>query len=294
MIHLNPKNHRSNHVLAFTVLVTIAIIFASPIVIMLSTSLKGQNEIYMQGGFRLIPESWRWVNYIDAMKVGPWGRYFLNSLFVTGVSVAGSLFFNSLAGFSFAVLDFKHKNVLFFILLVGIMLPFQVLIIPQYLILRSVPFAGGNNILGQGGRGWLDSYWALIIPQLSGSFGIFFARQYFLTIPYELYEAARIDGCSPMKAFLKVFLPNAKPLIASLGILKTVYVWNDFFYPLIMTSRDELKTVQLGLQSFQGVALFRWDLMMAATTLVSLPLIVAFLVFQKQFIQTASSSGLKG
>jgi multiple sugar transport system permease protein len=244
---------------------------------------------------RLQPAStaWRFGNVVDAMLVGSWGLYFFNSIFVTAISVAGSLFFNSLAGFSFGVLNFRFKNTLFMILLVGIMIPFQVLIIPQYIMLRSVPLFGGNDLFGQGGRGWLDSYWALIIPQLSGSFGIFFARQYYLSTPYELFEAARIDGCTSFTTFIKVYLPLSAPLFASLGILKSVSVWNDFFYPLIMTSSDSMRTVQLGLQAFQSVALFRWELMMAATTLASIPLVVAFFLFQRNFVSTAASSGLK-
>jgi len=147
-----------------------AIVTLSPFLIMVSTALKSEAEIYMQEEFSLVPKAWKFSNFVDTMKAATWGKYFLNSLFVTSVSVAGSLFLNSLAGFSFAVLRFPFRNLLFLLLLVGIMVPNQALIIPQYLILKSIPLFGGNNLLGRGGIGWLDSYWALIIPQLSGSF----------------------------------------------------------------------------------------------------------------------------
>jgi multiple sugar transport system permease protein len=283
-----------NAIMLYLILTIFTIIILFPFLIMVSTSLKSEDEVYMQERFSLIPDSWKFSNFIEAMKVADWGRYFLNSFFVTSVTVAGSLFLNGLAGYSFGVLRFPYRNVLFLLLLVGIIIPPQTLIIPQYIILRSIPLFGGNNLFGQGGYGWLDSYWALIIPQLSGSFGIFLFRQYYLGVPRQLYEASKIDGCGSFATFIRIYFPLSKPVIASLAILKSVAVWNDFFYPLIMTSSDDMRTVQLGLQSYRGFALFRWDLMMAACMLVSLPLILAFFVFQKHFIETAFSSGVKG
>lgn len=294
MIERLSQQRKMNDMILYTILTVFMIVTLFPFLIMISTSLKSEDEIYLQENFTLIPESLKFSNFVEAMKVANWGRYFFNSFFVTSISVLGSLFLNALAGYSFGVLRFPLRNFLFLLLLVGIMIPPQTLIIPQYIILRSIPLFGGNNIWGQGGSGWLDSYWALIIPQLSGSFGIFLFRQYYLNVPRQLYEAAKIDGCGQFMAFLKIYLPLSKPVLASLAILKSVAVWNDFFYPLIMTSSDEMRTVQLGLQSYRSFALFRWDLMMAACILVSLPLILAFFVFQRHFLQTAFSSGIKG
>ncbi len=287
------KQTSSIKAIKFIILVVFALIMLFPLAIMVSTSLKGENEIYMQEKFTFIPEAWRFANFIDTLKVASWGRYFFNSFFVTSITVVGSLFFNSLAGYSFAVLHFRFRNFLFIFLLIGIMIPYQSIIIPQYLIMKSIPFFGGNSFLGKGGTGWLDTYWALIIPQLSGSIGIFLCRQYYLNVPYDLHEAAKIDGCNPFQTFIRIYIPLSKPIYASLGILKTVAVWNDFFYPLIMTTSDSMRTVQLGLQSYQNYALFRWDLLMAANILVCLPLVIAFLMLQRLFIQTAVSSGLK-
>ena len=291
----NMSNRRTiDTILLYAVLTIFTIITLFPFLIMLSTSLKSEDEVYMQERFSLLPSSWKFSNFVEAMRVADWGRYFFNSFFVTSIAVIGSLFLNGLAGYSFGVLRFPFRNLLFLLLLVGIIIPPQTLIIPQYIILRSVPLFGGNNLFGQGGSGWLDSYWALIIPQLSGSFGIFLFRQYYLNVPRQLYEASKIDGCGAFATFIKIYFPLSKPVIASLAILKSVAVWNDFFYPLIMTSSDTMRTVQLGLQSYRSFALFRWDLMMAACILVSLPLIVTFFVFQKHFIETAFSSGVKG
>jgi len=288
------KRHRTTiRVVQYTFLLAFMLLMIMPLIIALSTALKDETEIYMQERFYIIPKAWKISNFVEAMQTAPWGRYFFNSLFVTSVSVFGSLFLNSLAGYSFAVLRFPLKNLLFVFLLVGIMIPFQVIIIPQYLVLKSIPLFGGNNMLGRGGTGWLDTYWALIIPQLSGSFGIFLCRQFYLNIPYELNEASRMDGCTPFQAFIKVYVPLSKPIYATLGILKSVAVWNDFFYPLIMTTSDKMRTVQLGMQVYRNFALFRWDLLMAATLLICLPLLVAFFSFQRLFIQTAAASGLK-
>jgi multiple sugar transport system permease protein len=294
MIEVLSRKARMNTLLLYVFLIVFAMVMLFPFLIMISTSLKSENEIYMQDSVDLIPRSWKVLNFIETLKVANWGRYFFNSFYVTSVSVIGSLLLNSLAGYSFAVLRFPGRNLLFFFLLVGILVPPQTLIIPQYIILRSIPLFGGNNIFGQGGAGWLDSYWALIVPELSGSFGIFLFRQYYLNTPREFYEASKIDGCTAFNTFLRIYLPLSKPVLASLAILKSVHVWNNFFYPLIMTSSDEMRTVLLGLQSYQNYALLRWDLMMAACVLVCLPLVIAFFVFQRHFLQTAFSSGVKG
>ncbi len=270
------------------------VVMIVPLVVMIFTALKGESELYLQSSFELLPRAWRFGNFVDAMAAANWGRYFFNSLLVTSVATVGSLFLNSLAGFSFAALRFPGRNFLFFFLLIGIMIPYQVTIVPQYILMKSIPLFGGNSIVGSGGTGWLDSHWALIVPQLAGSFGVFLCRQYYLGIPRELLESAKIDGASSLKAFLRIYVPLSKPVFATLGILKCVYVWNDFFYPLIMTTSDSMKTVQLGLQTFRSVALVRWDLMMAATTLVCIPLIAAFLLFQRWFINSAVASSVKG
>jgi len=288
------RRERAQGVLFYVFMGILALVMLFPLLIMVTTSLKSEAEVYMQEAFTIFPQTWRFSNFIETMRVAAWGRYFLNSVFVTSASVVGSLFLNALAGYCFAVLRFPFRNALFLLLLVGIMVPYQALIIPQYLILKSVPLFGGNDLFGRGGTGWLDTFWALIIPQLSGSFGIFLCRQYFLGIPRELFEAARIDGAGPFRVFVHVYLPLGKPVLASLAILKSVAVWNDFFYPLIMTSSDSMRTVQLGLQAYRSYALFRWDLMMAACILVSLPLIIAFFVFQRNFMETAVASGIKG
>jgi multiple sugar transport system permease protein len=270
-----------------------ALIMLLPFTGMIFTALKSSNEIYLTNSFSFFPKAWRVANFIEAMQVAPWHRYFFNSFIVTSIAVVGSLFFNSFAGYSFARLKFPGRDFLFFFILIGLMVPPQVTIIPQFLIMRGMPFFGGNNWLGQGGTGWLDTYYALIIPALSGSIGIFLCRQFYLGFPKALDEAARIDGCSPFRAYFMIYMPASRPIYASLGILKTVAVWNDFFYPLVMTNSEKMRTVQLGLQVYRSSGMVQWEYLMAATTIVTIPVLIIFLCFQRYFVQGIMTSGIK-
>jgi multiple sugar transport system permease protein len=264
-----------------------------PLVVMLMTSLKSKDELFL-GGLALFPANPQLGNYPSAVMAANWPRYFLNSAVVTVITVVGSVFLNLLAGFAFARLRFAGRDTLFFGMLVGIMIPAQAIVIPQFLIMRGVPLMGGNDIVGQGGAGWLDTYMALIVPWLAGSFGVFLARQYYLNFPRDLDDAARIDGCGSLRTFVAIYLPLSGPLIGALAILKGTFMWNDFFYPLVMTQSPDMRTVQLGLQTFAGDLFADWHLMMAAALLVSLPVVVLFVLLQRWFVEGVVTSGLKG
>ncbi|MCL4465922.1 MAG: carbohydrate ABC transporter permease [Chloroflexi bacterium] len=279
--------------LVYAILIFFAVLMLVPFAVAVFTSLKPKEELLFSG-INLLPSNPRPYNYVEAMQAADWGRYFLNSTFVTVTCVVISLLFNSVAGFSFARLHFRGRDFLFFFMLIGIMIPPQAIIIPQFLMFRAVPLAGGNDIAGQGGIGWLNTYWALIMPWLAGSFGIFLCRQYYINFPTELDEAARLDGCGPLRLFLDIYLPLSGPVLAALAILKTVFMWNDFFYPLIMTTTDNMRTVQLGLQVFAGEYMTDWNLLMAAQVLVTLPLIVMFFFLQRYFVEGIVTTGLKG
>lgn len=277
----------------YTVLIAVTLIIVFPLIIVLLTSFKSDAE-FASGTMSLLPQQWNFDNYVKAMKVGDWGAYFKNSIIVTVFAVGGSLLFNSVAGYTFARLEFKGREILFIILLVGLMVPAQITVVPQFLILKAIPFFGGNDMFGHGGTGWLDTYYALIVPELSGSLGIFLARQYYRTFPKALDEAAYIDGCGYLKTYFRIYLPLSGPLIAALGIIKVVYVWNDFFHPLIYTTSESMRTIQLGLQVFQGQYAVQYNQLMAATIIVSLPLVICFILFQRQFISSMVTTGVKG
>ena len=289
------KKHFSiNNVFLYMIAVFSAVIILIPILIMIATAFKTDQEISL-AGFRWLQKSFFNVdNFVHAWQSGDWLLYFKNSIIVTLCTVVGSLLINSMAGFAFAKLRFMGKKLLFLIVLGGMMIPSQAIIIPQFLILKHFPFAGGNNLFGIGGIGLLDTYAGLIIPFLSGSFGIFLCRQFYLSFPYELLEAAKIDGCSAIKAFFCIFLPNSKQILATLAILKFVSCWNDYFFPLIITQSEKMKTIQLALQMFNGSTTVHYNWLMAATLFTSVPMVIVFLVAQKCFVQGITSTGLKG
>lgn len=263
-----------------------------PFIMMVSTSLKTPAEINSPS-FTWIPRSWEFSNYVTAMTSGDWITYLFNSMYVTLTVTVVSLFFNSLAGYAFARLQFKFKNILFISILLSLMMPHQLFMIPVFVIMKHIPFAGGNDFLGMGGTGWINTYAGLMINQMAGAFGIFLARQYYISFPKDLDEAAEIDGCSVWGTYFRVFLPLSGPLLATLGIIKATMTWNDYLWPLIITNSEELRTVQLALAMFKNDVI-QWELLMAATTVVSLPLLLLFLFAQKLFLQSELSSSVKG
>lgn len=282
--------------LASTLILLALCVFAGimllPIFVVITTAFKSDSEVAL-ATFRWLPQNLSLDNFAKALSMGKWGRYFINSLVVTAVTVVGSLFFNSLAGYTFARLKFRFQKTLFLLIMVGMMVPPQAIIIPQFVLLRSVPFAGGNNWAGQGGVGLLNTYWALIVPFLSGSFGIFLCRQFYVSFPGALDDAARIDGCSYFRAYRSIYLPMSKQILATLCILKTAATWNDFFYPLIMTQNDDTRTVQLALQMFKGSTSTHWNWLMAGTLITMLPVMAIFLCAQKYFVQGIAHVGMK-
>lgn len=280
--------------LAVSIVVGLAcVIMVYPFLVMLSTSLKSMRDI-RAAEFALLPERIMFSNYGEAMRRGSWARYFFNSFYITCLSVVISLVINSLAGYSFARLRFKGRDILFIITLIGIMVPPVVTMLPVYIMLKYVPLAGGNDLLGRGGLGWIDSPMGLLAPYLAGSFGVFLFRQFFLTFPSALDDAAKIDGLNRVQAFARIYVPLSGPVFGSLIALKATATWNDYTWPLIIIMRDELYTVQLALTRFKDMFAVEWNLLMAATALITLPLIAVFLSVQRYFISGIVTTGLKG
>jgi multiple sugar transport system permease protein len=203
------------------------------------------------------------------------------------------LFFNSLAAYTFAKRRFPGRDKLFVFMLGTLMIPGAVFLIPNYLILQHMPLAGGNDILGNGGYGWLDSYWGLILPSAVSVWGIFFLRQYMKGIPDELLDSARIDGASEFRIYAQIALPLAGPALAATAIGTFTWTWNDFFWPLLVISSPDLQTVQLGLALFVVKNRTVWDQVMAGSVLATLPVLLVFLIFQRQFIQGIALTGFK-
>jgi multiple sugar transport system permease protein len=256
------------------------------------TSLKPPEET-ISAAFQFFPKHWKWSNYLDVLRGDIWWRYYFNSSFVTFMVVMLSILISSLAGFAFARLEFKGRNVLFILFLSGMMLPSQVYIIPQYILLKSVPLMGGNNLWGKGGMGFLNTYWALIIPFLAAPLGVFLIRQYYMGFPRALDEAATLDGCKSFDIYRYIYLPLSKPVFATFAILKFTGTWNDYFYPLIMTNSKSMYNVQIALQKYKGEFGVEWNYLMAAAVMSILPILLVFIFCQKYFTQGIVTSGLK-
>lgn len=260
------------------VLVPIALVMLTPLVWMLVTSIETVPETRRFPPV-IIPSGIHWQNYQTALTEAPMARWFMNTMIVTVVSVIGNLVFCSLAGYAFARLRFAGKNIAFFLILATLMIPFQVVMIPTFLIIRSA--------------GLIDTLGALILPNLASGFGIFMMRQFFRTLPVELEEAARIDGATRLGVLVRIVLPLSAPALATLAVITFMWTWNDFLWPLITIYSEENMTLQLGLTTFQGLHQTNTALLMAANVMSMAPILLLFFVAQRWFVRGVATSGLK-
>lgn len=286
------KKRKLYHTIWIISMSLLAIIMLIPVIMMVLTSFKTMAEI-KSPVFHLIPESFSFINYADALAGGNWGIYFKNSLMITLLAIVFSLLFNSIAGYAFARLSFPGSKTLFMLLLIGLMMPPQVTMLPTFLIMAKFPLLGGNNLFGTGGTGLVNTYAGLVIPLVSGSFGVFLCKQFYENFPRSLDEAAQIDGTNKWQTYFLIYLPNSKAILATLSLLKGVSVWNDYLWPLVMTNSESKKTLQLALTMFKTDGLIQWNQMMAAAVLIVLPMSMLFLCAQKYFVQGMVTSGLK-
>lgn len=281
--------------LRYLTLTVIAILFVAPFAYMVSASFQPLSQM-----FRLppkwIPDDPTLANYTEFFGSGrDIGRWFFNSMYVTTVNTVIILFFSSLIAYTFAKRTFPGRDFLFLLGLSTLMLPTEVTLIPNYIIMRSFPLLGGNDITGAGGHGMLNSYWGLIAPNVASVFGIFLLRQYMKSaVPDELIDAARIDGAGHFRIYWRVVMPLCKPALAAVAIFTFQFYWGDLLGPLIIISSSELYTLPLGLTTFVLPNRSLWNLIMAGSVLSTIPLIVIFFVFQRQFVRGISLSGIKG
>lgn len=274
--------------------ISVLLLFLMPLFLMILTSLKSLPEI-LSPKFKVFPEKWLFSNYAAAMKRGNWIRYLSNSLFVTCTTVFISLIINSLAGYSFARIPFKGRNTLFFFALIGMMAPSQVTMIPVFIILKNFPLVGGNNLFGSGGTGLINTYAGLILPYIAGPFGVFLCRQFYINFPMAMDDAAKIDGCSRITAYARIYLPLSKPILATLAVLKATQTWNDYMWPLIMMNKESMMTAQVAVVTkFTSEVSIQWQLLMSATAIIILPLFILFLFTQKYFVEGIVTTGIKG
>lgn len=266
-------------VLLYIVLILIAVIMVVPFLWMLSTSLKTQYDAVK------IPPVWipdppRWENYVKLFTEQPMFQFMLNTIKIVFFVVLGQLFFSSLAAYSFARISFKGKNVVFFFYIATLMVPGQVTMIPTYLMFAKA--------------GLTDNHLALILPAFFSAFGVFLLRQFFMSLPRELEEAAEIDGCNPFMTYWRIMLPLVVPAMLTLGVFTLMNTWNDYMGPLIYLSSPEKYTMTLGIAYFKGVYTTQWNLVMAGSIVSVVPILIAYLCAQKYFIEGIAFSGVKG
>ncbi|MBC1292189.1 carbohydrate ABC transporter permease [Listeria booriae] len=282
----------SKSILWYIAVLLISLVTVFPLIWTLSTSFKPASEI-LSNSMNLIPKIFTWDNYKDVFNTTPFARYLFNSLVLAVGGVITNLFFGSLAGYAFAKLPFKGKKGLFMTFLGSMMIPAIVTMIPSFLVLKNFPLVGGNDIFGNGGMGFINTYWAILIPGAAGAFSIFFMKQFFETLPDELSEAARIDGCSEFKIFWRIYMPLAKTALATLGIMTFQAGWNQFMWPLIVLNSQKMMTVQVGLASFQYNESANYGALMAGTIISTIPVLLVFIFAQKYFVEGIAHNGGK-
>lgn len=259
-------------------LLVAAIIVLFPYLWMLSCSLKGESEIFTKEA-QFVPRSIQWKNYIRVWQEYPLGQWLLNSSIVASVETLCVVVTSIFAGYAFSRLRFWGRDALFYLYLGTMMIPIQVTLIPSFLIIKHF--------------GWINTYQGLFLPHLAAPFGVFLMRQFFFSIPFELEDAARIDGCNWLRVLVQVVLPLTLPAVSSLAIFAFTFSWNAFLWPLVVTNTKEMFTIQIGLASMKG-EIMAWDALMAATVLSALPILVVYLTFQRYFVKGIATTGLKG
>lgn len=266
-----------------------------PLLWMISVSVSPTGNIY-QAFSTLIPRDISLESYVEAWIGANFAKYFLNTAIFAGGSTLLTLFFCALGGYTFARLRFPGREILFLLILFSMMIPEPALLIPQFLIVKFFPLVGGNNILGQGGLGLVNTYAGLMLPFAVTGFGIFLFRQFFLRIPSELPDSAKVDGCPEFRIFWQIMLPLAKPAVITLTIFTFTWRWNKLLWPLVVAQSKKMRVIAVGLAIFQGEqrTVMQWDEMMAAATIAILPVVIVFLVLQKHFTKGVSLTGLKG
>ncbi|MBM4431728.1 MAG: carbohydrate ABC transporter permease [Chloroflexi bacterium] len=274
----NPQSP-IRHLALHAILIAGSVYMLLPFMWMLSTSLKEPREIFTYPPI-WIPSRIAWENYATTVSITPFGRFYFNS-FVVAVSVTFlQILTSSLAAFAFARLRFRGRDVLFLAYLATLMIPFQVTMIPNFILIRLL--------------GWYDSYQALILPPAFSALSTFLLRQYFLGIPMDLDEAARMDGASSLRIWWQIIVPLSGPAIAALAVFIFLGSWNDFLWPLVITTSLRMRTLPVGLSAFQSQYTVQWHLLMAGSVIAMLPVLIIYVIGQKWIVRGITLTGMGG
>ena len=260
------------------VLVVGALVVAFPLYWMFATAVRPKKEIF-SGGFDLVPSTLVWSNFSDAWNKLPWDQFYINSIAIAAIAVPITVFMNLLAGYTFAKYKFPGRDILFLLMISTLMIPIQVIMVPEFLIVAKL--------------GWVNTWWGVLVPRAAEAFGLFMVRQFMVSIPDELIEAARLDGAGEFTIFRRVVLPLSWPVIAVLSIFTFMWRWNDFAWPLVVLQEQSAYTVPLGLNLMKGQYFTDWTGLMSMSLLSIIPMMLVFIFFQRYFIQGIASTGLK-
>lgn len=274
------KNALIRQIIIYVILILIAAAMIVPFLWMCSASIKGDKDVFQMNPFVWIPAQPKWSNYSEIWTKIPFARFVGNTVFLTIIVTCLQLLTSSFAAYAFAKLHFKYKNALFMGYLATIAMPWQVYMVPQFIMMRRM----GLN----------DKLLAIICLQAFSAFGVFMMKQFYEGIPDDLCEAARIDGMNEYKIYRKIMLPLSKPALSTLTIFTFVATWNDYLGPLIYLKSQDKKTIQLGLKMFIGQYSSDYGLIMAGSVLSLIPVLIVFLILQKYFVEGVASTGLKG
>lgn len=260
-----------------------AVTMVAPFLWMFVTSLKEAGDVFSYHHSWIedwVPTSFVWQNYVKALKVVPFARFYLNSIFVAVLTTLGQVFTSAMAGYSFARLKFPGRDKIFFAYLMTLMIPGAVTMIPNFILMRYL--------------GWIDSYKALIIPGIFTAYGTFMLRQFFMTLPRELEDAAKIDGCSYPGIFWRIILPLSKPALATLTTFTFMGTWMNFMWPLVVVNSQEKFTLPVGLSYFQSLHHTDWTVLMAGSMMMLAPILLVFIFNQRYFVEGIKLTGIKG
>lgn len=266
------------HVVVHIILIIGSFIMIFPFIWMILTSFKSIGESLLVPP-TLLPQNWLTENYTEVMRTLPFGKLYINTLMLIFWRIVCAVVFSSMAGFAFAKLDFPLKKPLFFIVLTQLMLPGQIFIIPQYVMLSNMK--------------QLNTIFALVFPGLVSAFGTFFLRQFYLSLPNDLSEAAVLDGCNTGQIFVKILFPLTKTAVMAMAVFTALFAYSDMMWPLIVNMNIDKMTLSAGISSLQGQHSTKYPVMMAGATLAMIPMLVLYLVFQKQFIEGIALTGTK-
>nr|WP_312578057.1 carbohydrate ABC transporter permease [Sedimentibacter sp.] len=265
--------------ISYTILFIGSVSILVPFIWMILTSVKPSNEV-LQMPPKWIPSKFLWGNYAEAYKAISFGQYFFNSVFVAICVTTGELITTILAAFAFSNINFKFKHIIFIILISTMMVPSEILLVPNYVTLSEF--------------GWINSYKALIIPWCASIFSIFLLRQQFLKIPDSYYKAAKMDGCSDFRYLFTIMVPMSIPTLMSISILKFINCWNSYMWPLIVTNSTKMRTLPVALAAFSTEAGTKYNMLMAFSAMIIIPILVVYFFTQKYIIKGISKAGLKG